>query len=146
MRVAERMDVPHGARDVAGRNLENRRAERSVQITCCARLNLAVSALLNERREPADLELAADGNQQVCFLELQDEARLRFDEMRILIAFRDRVDGRAIAGHLARNRREILRRRDDVQLALRLRWGGHDDRHNQKHNAFHLSPLLVPSP
>ena len=86
-------------------------------------LDLGVAALLDERRKPADLQLAADGNQQIGLLQFQDEARLRFDEVRILVAPGDRLHGDPIAADLARNRREIFGRRDDVQLALRERRG-----------------------
>ena len=121
VRVAQRMDVAHGARDVPVGNLEDRGAERRVQIALRADLNLRVPALLDERRQPADLELAADADQHVGLLQLEDEARLRLDEVRVLIALRHRVDGDVIAADLARDRREILGRRHDVQLALRRR-------------------------
>ena len=47
---------------------------------------LRVAALLDERRQPADLQLAADDDQDVRLLQLEDEARLRLDEVRILVA------------------------------------------------------------
>src|SRR2546427_164613 len=74
-----------------------------------------------EWRQPSDFELAPDDDQHVGPLQLEDEARLRLDEMRVLIALRQRLDGGAIAANLARDRREILGRRDDVQLPLRAR-------------------------
>ena len=98
-----------------------RALQRRVEIAVRARLDLRVAALLDQRRQPADLQLAADDDQQVGLLQLEDEARLGFDEVRILIAARDRLDGDAVAADLARNRREILGGRDDVQLALRAR-------------------------
>ena len=121
MRVAQGVDIPHRPRDGAGGNLENRGAQRRVQITLRARLDLRVAALLDERRQPADLELASDRYQQVRFLKLEDEARLRLDEMRILIASRHRFDRDPIAADLTPDRREILRARDDRELALRRR-------------------------
>ena len=102
-------------------NLENRGAERGVEIARRAHLNLRVPALLNQRRQPADFELAADADQHVRLLQLEDEAGLRLDEVRILIALGHRVDGDVVAADLARDRREILGRRHDVELALRAR-------------------------
>ena len=125
------MHVAHRARDLALRNVENLRVLRRVEIAVRAGLNLRVAALLDERRQPADLELAPDDDQQVGFLELEDEARLRFDEVRILIALRERIDGDPIAAHLLRDRRQILGRGDDVELSLRARVGDADERDDQ---------------
>ena len=86
VRIALRVHVAHRARDLARRDLENRAPERRVEIAVGAGLNLRVAALLDQRRQPADLQLAADDDQQVGLLQLQDEARLGLDEVRILIA------------------------------------------------------------
>ena len=53
---------------------------RCVQIALGAGLDLRVAALLDERRQPADLQLAADDDEDVRLLQLQDEARLRLDD------------------------------------------------------------------
>ena len=121
MRIAERVDIAHRTRDLSSGYLENLRLERRVEIPLGSRLNLRVAALLDERRQPADLQLAADGDEHVGLLKLEDEARLRLDEMRILIAPGDRFDRDAVAADFAANRREIFGRRNDVQFALRER-------------------------
>jgi len=118
VRVAERVHVAHRTRDVSTRDLENLSGQGRVEIPLSARLNLAVSALLLERREPPDLQLAADQHQQVGSLELQDEAGFGLDEVRILVPLRNRLDRNLVAADLAADRREIFRRGYDVQLAL----------------------------
>ncbi len=70
MRVAERVHVAHRPRDLPLWDVENPRLQRRVEIAVGARLNLRVPALLDERRQPADLELAADDDQQVGALQL----------------------------------------------------------------------------
>src|SRR5262249_26453583 len=107
------------------------------QIAVGPRLDLRVAALLDERRQPADLELAADYDQHVGPLKLQDEARLRFDEMRILIAPGDGLDANPIAADLARDRREILGPRHHGQLALRVRWQRDEQRDKEQDDALH---------
>ena len=52
-------------------------------------------------------------------LSLQDEARLRLDEMRILIALGERLDRHCVAADLARERREIFGRGDHAQRRRR---------------------------
>src|SRR5205823_985409 len=103
------------------------RLQRRVEIAFGALLNLGVAALLDERRQPPDLELAPDEDQEVRPLKFQDEARLRFDEMRILIAARERLDRDLVAADLTRDRREILDRGDHIQPRLRRRRIRRDD-------------------
>jgi hypothetical protein len=91
------------------------------------------------RLQPADFELAADGNEHVGFLELEDEARLGFDEMRILVTPREGFDGNPIAADLTRNRCEIFGRRDDIQLRLRKRRHSHNHDGDSKYEFFHNS-------
>ena len=132
MRVAEGVHIPFRARDLSRRHLEDFRGKRGVQIAGRPDLDLAVAALGLQRREPADLELAADGDQHISALQLQDEARLRLDEMGILIAPRERLDGNVIAANLARNRGEILDGRHDIELALRSRCDGQREQKYEK--------------
>src|SRR5262249_43232952 len=79
-------------------------------------LDFRIAALRLQRRQPTDLELQADGDQQISFLQLQKKARLRFDEVWVLVALGDGVDGNAIAAHLAPDRSEIFGRGDNVEL------------------------------
>src|SRR5262249_4488823 len=78
VRVAERVDVAHRSRDLAGGDLEDLRRERRVEVAFGARLDLGVAALVDERRQPADLQLATHHDQQVGGVELEDEARVGF--------------------------------------------------------------------
>ena len=55
--AAQRVHVAHGARDLACRDLENARRERGVEVAGRIHLDLGVAALLDERRQPTDLEL-----------------------------------------------------------------------------------------
>src|SRR5262249_22582728 len=104
-----------------GGNLQNLDVQRRVQVTLGAGLDLRVAALLNERRQPTDLQLTSNHDQQVGLLQLENEARLRLDEVRILIAAGDGLDRDAIAADPAGNRREVLGRGDHVQPRLRRR-------------------------
>src|SRR5262249_2195185 len=122
MRIAKGMDVAFRSCDLTLGDFENSRLHRCVQITARADLDFSIAALLNERWEPTDLEVAANQDKHVGLLELQYEARLCFDEVRVLIASCDRVHGDAIAPNFARDRREILRGRHNIQFALRSRW------------------------
>ena len=101
-----------------------------------ARLDPRVAALLHERRQPARFELAPDHDEEIGALQPEDEAGLRLDEVRILVAARDRFDRRPIAGDLARDRRQILGRRDHVEFPLRPSRRGHDQRHETGKNDF----------
>src|SRR4029450_12742158 len=60
------------------------------------------------RRQPSDLEVAPDDDQEVGAIELEHEAWLGFDEMRILIAARQRLDFDPIPADLARDGRQVL--------------------------------------
>ena len=121
MWVSERVDIAHCPSDLALRNLQDARLDGCIDVTAAAYLHLCIATLLDEWRQPADLQLATDSHQDVGLLQLQDEARLGFDEMRILISAGDGFHRDAIAAHFTRNRRQILCGRDDVGLPLRLR-------------------------
>ncbi len=121
MGVALWMHIAHRAGDLPGRYHEDLRGKRCVQIALGAGLDVRIAALLNQRRQPANFQFAADRNYHVGLLKLEDEARLRLDEMRILVAPRERFDGDPIATDLTSDRREIFSRGDDVQFGLRKR-------------------------
>src|SRR4026209_439805 len=137
MRVAEWMNVAHRAGDLTLRDFENLRLRGRIEIARAARLDFRVAALVDERRQPADLQFAADDNQKVRLLELEDEARLRFDKMRVLIPFDDRVNGNVVATDLTRDRREVLGGGHDVELALCEGRHTREDRQQQPCNVFH---------
>src|SRR5947199_189844 len=79
--------------------------------------------------------------ENVRFLQLQDEARLRLHVMRILVPARERFDRRAIAGHFAGDRGEILGRRDDGQFPLSACGERYEsERDGQRDEEFHEAP------
>ena len=114
VRIPERVYVAHRSRDRACWNLEDSGRQGRIEISSSTRLDSRVPALLDERRKPAALQIAADHNQQVGAHELENEAGLGLDEMRVLVPARDGFDGDAIAAYFARQRCQILRRRHDV--------------------------------
>ena len=120
------MHVAHRARDLAGRDLEDLHGHRRVEVALAARLDLRVAAAGQQRRQPADLELAADDDQQVGAAHRENEARLRINEVRILVALRERRDRHLVAADLARERAEIFGRGHDLQLRA-------GDRRRQQH-------------
>ena len=89
VRIAERMNIAFCPGHLALRDFKNARLSRCIQITVGSNLDFRIAALLNERRQPADLEFAANQDQDVRLLQLQDETWLRFNEMRILLALGD---------------------------------------------------------
>ena len=105
MRIAQWMDIAHGARDGGRRDLHNLAVSGQVQVARGAHLNLRIAALRLKRREPPDFKLETDYRQQVSFLKFQQEAWLGIDKVRILIALGDGVDVNAIAPDLLRDRR-----------------------------------------
>ena len=67
------------------------------------------------------LQLAADHDEEVGIVQFEDEARLRLDEMRILVALGNRLDGDFVAANLTHQRRKVLSGRDHLGQ-LRRRW------------------------
>ena len=70
MRIAERVNIPFGARDLPGRYFKNSGLKRRIQITVRPHLNFRVAALLNQWRQPTDLEIPADKDKDVGSLQL----------------------------------------------------------------------------
>jgi hypothetical protein len=114
MRITEWVDVPHGPGDLTGRNFEDSGRQRGIQIPSRSRLDPGVATLLDERRQPAKLQIAADDDQQVRSLKPQDVTRLGLDEMRILIPSRNGLHVDPITTDLACQRRQIFGRRDGI--------------------------------
>ena len=115
VRVAERVHVAHGSGDLPGRQVEDFRGERRIEIAVGARLDPGVARLVDQRRQPADFQVAPDHHQQIRLVQLQHEARLGLDEVRILVAAGERFDGDLVAADLADDRRQVARRGDDVE-------------------------------
>ena len=102
-----------------------------------SRLALIQTELVVERLRAADpdtrceiviIHTQSDRDQQVGSLKLQDEARLRLDEVRILVASGERLDRNPIAADLPADGGEILGSRDDIELALRRHNAGDERR------------------
>jgi hypothetical protein len=110
------MHVAHGACNPAGRDIENPAPPRRVEVAVCADLDLPIAALLDERGQPADLQLAADDDQEVRLLQLENEAGLGFDEVGILVASGDRFHGDAIAAGLERGEPSVIRLAERLQI------------------------------
>src|SRR3984893_625745 len=100
MRIAERMDVAHGASHRPGGNVENFSKLRSVKISVRADLNPWVAALRDQRRQPPNLQLQSDQYEQIRVKKLQEGTWFRFHKMGILIASGDRFHGDVISAHL----------------------------------------------
>src|ERR1700737_2836209 len=65
MRIAEGMDIPFGASNLAGGQLQNSGEARSVEIAGAAYLNAGVAGLSDRRRKPHDLEFATDEDKEL---------------------------------------------------------------------------------
>ncbi len=140
VRVAERVDVAHGARDGARGALEDVAPGRGVEVARAARPDLVVAALVDQRRQVADLELEAGDDEEVRLRELEDERRLGLDEVRVLVALREREDLDAVAADGLGDRREVLEARDDLHRREGRRGGQGQKRGESDCDAFHAVP------
>ena len=66
VRVTERVHIAHGAGYNPSWNFQDLCKLRSVKIAVRADLNSAIAALSDKRRQPSDLELQTDHDQQIC--------------------------------------------------------------------------------
>jgi hypothetical protein len=82
-------------------------------------MNLAVAAAVDERREPADLHLASNHDEQIGPAHLENKTRFRIDEMRILTALREPDDRDPVTTDLACKRRQVLGRCDNANRCRR---------------------------
>jgi hypothetical protein len=114
VRIAERMNVPHRARDLPCRNFQNFHIQRCIQIPIGPRLNLAVAAARQQRWEPPNLQLASNDDQDIGLAHRENEARFRIDKVRVLISARQRRHRHPVAADLAGQRSKIFGCRDDV--------------------------------
>jgi hypothetical protein len=113
------VDVAHRAIHRPRRDLEQPDVPRAVEVAAAARQDLRVARAALERRQPARLELEPDRHEHVGLVELQHEARLGVDEVRILRRQRERGDRHLVAAHLAGERGEVRHRGDDLDLRRR---------------------------
>src|SRR5262249_32059128 len=106
---------------LTSRDLENLRGQRRIKISVRVRLDARIPGLVDERRQPPDLQFSSDDDEQIGGMQFQDEARLRFHEMGILVALRERFDRNLVTPDLSRQRLEVLRRGDDVDCRKGIR-------------------------
>ena len=98
------------------RALQDLDAEREIEISLLPGTDVVVAALIEQRRQPADLQLQANDFEQIGVLQKKQKTRFRLDEVRVLIALADGDDLDAIAADFTGDRRRIFRRRDDFQF------------------------------
>ena len=84
-----------------------------------ADFDFRIARVLQERRQPADLELRATVDKHVGLAQLDDEAGPRIDEVRIFGRLRQDGDVDIVAADLARDRSEVGQSRDDIDFGLR---------------------------
>ena len=118
MRIAERVHVAGRAGHVR-RHVHQANALRSLDASRFADFDLRIARVLQERRQPADLQLGAAVDQHIGVAQLNDEARTRIDEVRILGRFRQDADVDFVAADFAGERAEIRQGGDDVEFRLR---------------------------
>jgi hypothetical protein len=89
MWIAAWVDVPLAAIDVTARDVEHGDHLRHVEIALPTWPDTRVLGAVEEEIHPADLEIQPDEREHVGLSQLQDEAGLRVDEVRVLIALAD---------------------------------------------------------
>src|SRR5207237_9822224 len=112
---------PSGPTALGGRQVETLRCQRRVEVSLRARLNFLVARLSDERGQPSNFELAANDDEEVRLVQSEDEARLGFHEMWILVSLRERLRLYLVARNFFDDCLEVLRRRHDSECGARLR-------------------------
>ena len=112
------MNVALGAIE-ARRLFDHRDQRRRLEITGLSRLHLGIPRLLGHQRQPADLELGAGRDDQIGAAGAGDEARLRFDVMRVLQRVRRGVDLDLVAAQLFDQRAPLRDSGKDVEVGER---------------------------
>ena len=108
MWVAQRVHIPHRPGDLPGRDVQNTRPQRRVEVAAGPDLDSGISTLTDERWQPANLQVSSNSNQQICAVQLEYQTGLGLDEVRILIAAPQSFHADPVAANLARERRQIL--------------------------------------
>ena len=106
MRVALRVDVAHRAVHLGGGHVEDGDRARAVEVAQLAGLDLRVARAEHERRQPTDLQLEPDVQQQIGLVQDQHQARLGLDEVRVLVALAERFDLDTVAADFLGERAE----------------------------------------
>ena len=110
------MHVTFCARHCALRNFEDLGELRSIEISVCSTLNSPISGLRDQWRQPADFQVETYTDEQVGIPQFQQEARLGFHEVGILISLGYRLHIDSIASDFLRESCQIGRGGDDVEL------------------------------
>jgi excinuclease ABC C subunit len=89
-------------KQMSSRNVEDFRKLRGIEIADCACLHLRIAALRDQRWKPADLQLQTDDDEQIGLPEFQEKTGLGFDEVRVLVTARNRLDRDIVAADFLR--------------------------------------------
>ena len=81
-------------------------------------LDLWVARVLQERRKPSDFQLGPAVDQDIGIAQLDDEARTRINEVRVLGWFRQDADLDFVSPDLPGNRTEIGKSGDDFEFGV----------------------------
>src|SRR5205085_6123287 len=84
-----------------------------------ANLDFGIARVLEKRRQPADLEFGAAVDQYVRVAQRNHKTRTRIDEVRIFSRLRQNDDVDLVSANFSRERTEIGKSGDNVQLCLR---------------------------
>src|SRR5438445_6798989 len=86
VRIAHGMDVTFSAGYVSPWNFKNFGELRSIEVSLSTGLYLAVAALGDQGRKPADFQFQADQDQEVGITKLEQKTGLGLHEVRVLVA------------------------------------------------------------
>jgi hypothetical protein len=114
VRIAARVDVALAAVDVASRYVEHGNRLRDVEVAWSTLTDPRIPRAVEQKIHPSDLEVQPDEGEDIRLSQLQDEARLWIDEVRVLIALADVHDRDARAPDRPRDVVQIGRARDDI--------------------------------
>ena len=99
VRIATRVNVTLAAIHLARRNIKHIDGGRCIEVALAAGLDARVARALHERRQPSDLQVEPGIHQQVRLGQRHQQARFGLDEVRILIAARQRFHADVAAAH-----------------------------------------------
>ena len=116
MGVAPRVDVAVAAIDGLCGEVHLLDELRAVELTVRARLDLRVASAHQQGRQPADLQVQADVEEQVGSIQLERQARLGVDEVGILGGERKGTDADQVSPDPFRQGRQVGNRSDHPDL------------------------------
>ena len=117
MGIAEGVDVASGA-GRAGGHVHQAHALRSLDAAGLADFDLRVARVLQQRRQPPDLEFGAAVDQDISVAQLDDETRTRIDEVGVFGRFGEDAYVHFVPADFASERTEIGKGGDDFQFGL----------------------------